>query len=76
MISACPGSAAIKGTPTLEIRICPQCGAEIEIFSIDKQVVCDCGFIAYNDIQNCIGWCKYAKECVGEDLYKRYTEKQ
>ncbi|MDR1587965.1 MAG: hypothetical protein LBS57_10960 [Treponema sp.] len=40
--------------------------------SADKQVVCGCGFVAYNDVQNCISWCRYARECVGEELYKHY----
>jgi hypothetical protein len=71
-LTRCPGAAAIKGTPTLEIRICPNCGAEIEIFSIDKQVSCACGFIAYNDTLTCVNWCKYAKNCVGEDMYNHY----
>jgi transposase len=68
----CPGAAAVRGTPTLETRVCPNCGAEIEIFSIDKQVTCSCGFTAYNDTQTCINWCKYAKDCVGEEMYNHY----
>ena len=37
-------------TPTLEEKICPNCGSIIEIFSTDTQVTCEkCGFIAYNE---------------------------
>ena len=37
-------------TPTIEDRICPNCGNPIEIFSTDTEVACDnCGFIVYND---------------------------
>jgi ribosomal protein S27AE len=62
-------------TPTLEIRKCPQCGEDVEVFSNDLKVVCSrCGFVIYNDIQSCIQWCKYAEECVGTEMYKRLKE--
>jgi len=53
---------------------CPECGCEIEIFSIDTHVVCDCGFIAYNETQSCLQWCAYARTCVGEEIYKEYIK--
>ena len=74
MPKGCPGAGNIKGTPELKIKICPACGAEIELFSSDMTATCDqCGFIAYNDTQNCISWCNYARECVGNEIYERYT---
>ena len=70
MLNRCPGSLA--GTPTLKVKKCPECGNEVEVFSNDVKVECDkCGFIVYNDVESCIQWCKYAKECVGEQLYKK-----
>lgn len=67
----CPGSANMS-TPTLEIRKCPNCGAEIELFSTDIKAQCyKCGFTAYNDKQSCIQWCKHAEECVGKELYAK-----
>ena len=58
-------------TPTLREKICPNCCAVIEIFSIDTEVACEnCGFIAYNDELSCVQWCKYAKQCVGEEMYE------
>ena len=67
----CPGSAFIR-TPTLTIKVCPECGTEIEIFSNDSTVDCEkCGFTAYNDQQSCIDWCKYARECFGEEVYDK-----
>ena len=37
-------------TPTIEEKICPQCGHTIEIFSTDTEVACEnCGFVVYND---------------------------
>jgi hypothetical protein len=28
----------------------------------------------YNDIQSCVRWCKYAKLCVGEEMYNKLTK--
>lgn len=62
-------------TPTLEEKICPNCGSIIEIFSTDTQVTCEkCGFIAYNDSLSCVQWCKYARNCVGDEMYERMME--
>jgi ribosomal protein S27AE len=67
---SCPGAANIWGTPTLKIKKCPECGSEVEVFSNDVKVKCEkCGFTVYNDILSCILWCKYAKDCVGEEMY-------
>ncbi len=71
MMGSCHGTDNLK-TPTLEIKICPRCGNEIEIFSIDTEMACDkCGYVIYNDIQSCVKWCKYAKMCVGEEMYNK-----
>lgn len=69
MNDKCPGAANMR-TPTLKIKDCPECGEEVEIFSTDVKVKCrNCGFNIYNNIESCIQWCLYAKECVGEELY-------
>ncbi len=71
MLDRCPGTVNLR-TPTLALKKCPRCGGEVEIFSNDISVKCSrCGFIVYNDVESCIRWCKYAKECVGEDTYNR-----
>jgi len=70
-IAGCPGAAAVKGTPTLKEKYCPDCGAIIEIFSTDVQIPCPCGFIAYNDIISCVRWCAYARKCVGDEAYEK-----
>ena len=72
MISGCPAAERFKGTPELEIKICPECGREIEIFSIEPSAQCKCGFTAYNDAQSCIQWCAYARECVGDEIYEKF----
>ena len=72
--SFCPGAANVKGIPTLKVKTCPQCGAEVGLFSSDVQVACTCGFTVYNNIQSCIQWCAAARECVGEELYMLLRE--
>ncbi len=75
MLNGCPGASNIKGAPTLKIKLCPECGNEIELFSCDVKTSCtECGFVAYNDSQSCISWCNYAKDCIGENLYNQFME--
>ena len=62
-------------TPTLEIKKCPSCGSDVEVFSTDVSVDCEnCGFTVYNDAVSCARWCKYAKSCVGEDAYEQLMQ--
>ncbi len=69
MLNRCPGASSLR-TPTLKIRNCPECGAEIEIFSTERTVVCGaCGFVIHNTIESCIRSCPHAKDCFGEELY-------
>ena len=61
-----------QGKPQIRImeKTCPQCGHEIEIFSIDTEAVCEnCGYVIYNDTLTCVEWCKYSKKCFGEEAY-------
>ena len=56
-------------------KICPQCGNTVELFSTDTEVTCDkCGFVIYNDMLSCVQWCKYARKCVGDEMYERMME--
>ena len=69
------GCQAKPRTPTIIEKICPQCGHEIEMFSIDTQMPCEhCGFVAYNDTLSCVQWCAHAKDCVGEEMYELMTK--
>ena len=71
MRDKCGGAANLK-TPILKVKRCFECDTDVEIFSTDIGTKCGkCGFILYNEIESCIQWCKYAKECVGEELYKK-----
>ncbi|MCL2479693.1 MAG: hypothetical protein FWF22_09330 [Treponema sp.] len=74
MMRSCPGAAWAKN-PTITEKICPQCGREIELFSVDPYVKCECGFIAYNDLQSCLKWCAYARQCVGDEVYDQFMLK-
>ena len=66
-----------QGKPQIRImeKTCPQCGCEVEIFSVDTQVACEnCGFVIYNDTLSCAQWCKYARKCVGDEMYEHLME--
>lgn len=66
------GCQAQPKVPTIIEKICPQCGHEIELFSIDTEMACEhCGFVAYNDTLSCVQWCKYARKCVGDEMYEQ-----
>jgi predicted RNA-binding Zn-ribbon protein involved in translation (DUF1610 family) len=74
MVEQCPGAINIR-MPRLEMKTCPKCGEEIEIFSNEASAKClKCGFVAYNDLLSCVQWCEYAKECVGEETYERMMQ--
>jgi len=76
ILDHCPGAANLR-TPTLTIKKCPQCGEEVELFSNDISVKCSgWGFVVYNDIESCILWCRHAKECVGEEKYRKLIERK
>ena len=69
LIQGCQGRPA---TPTLTEKVCPRCGAVVEVFSTDTQAVCDsCGQVVYNDALSCAQWCRYARQCLGETAYHR-----
>ena len=72
IIEGCQGKPR---TPTIHEKTCPQCGQIIELFSIDTEMACEnCGFVAYNDTLSCVQWCRYAKQCVGEEMYNHMME--
>ena len=69
----CPGAARIR-EPIPEFFECPQCGAEVEIWTHENSRKCDeCGYEVFKEhVPSCIEWCKYAVQCVGEAAYERY----
>ena len=72
LMNSCQGKPR---TPTIHEKTCPRCGQIIELFSIDTEMACDnCGFVAYNDTLSCVQWCRYARQCVGEEMYNHMME--
>lgn len=75
--SLCPGSKNIK-QPVPEYKKCRSCGNEAEIWSDELVIECPkCKGIISKEIKNsCIEWCKYASECVGEEVLKKLREEK
>lgn len=74
MISKCPGQD--KRNVKIESCTCSGCGYEIEIFSDEFKAKCPrCKKVIPREVlPTCIDWCKYAPECVGEDIYKGHLQ--
>jgi len=71
----CPGSATLK-EPTVSYVECPNCGSEVEIWSVDTMVPCDnCGTKVFRERRpSCIDWCKMAEVCFGAERYRELKE--
>ena len=71
MYTRCPG----QDIRNLRVRLykCPNCGAEVEIFSDEASVRCQkCGQKVYSDMTaSCIEWCAMARECLGEERWRQ-----
>lgn len=69
---SCPGSRTIR-EPRPEYINCPDCGAEVEIWTDELKATCSsCGNKVYRAQQaSCIDWCPHARECVGPEVYER-----
>jgi DNA-directed RNA polymerase subunit RPC12/RpoP len=76
MIFNCPGARKFK-QPEPEIVRCPSCGSETEIWTDEIQAACPkCKHTIMRQPQgaSCLDWCKYAKECVGQQVYGNYLK--
>ena len=75
MISECPGAKFFKQAEPENIN-CPTCSEELEIWTDEVKVICPhCKtVVARRQVQSCLDWCKFGKECVGEELYKKYLK--
>jgi len=75
MTSKCPG----QDFRNLRVSLykCPNCGAEVEIFSDEIKVKCHkCGEKVYREkIPSCIEWCASARQCLGEERWKELRGK-
>ena len=66
----CPGQDMRK--LRVELFKCPNCGADVEIFSDEQSVRCQkCREkIVREQTPTCIEWCASARQCLGEDRWK------
>jgi len=71
----CPGSQRFS-QPQPEIINCPFCGTEMEIWTDEAKAKCpECKkVLTRKGGASCLEWCKYAKECVGDKVYKQYLK--
>ncbi len=69
----CPGSSSFA-QPTPEMVACPDCGAEVEIWSDEATGACSgCKkTVIRQATQSCIDWCRYAQQCLGDEKYRQY----
>jgi hypothetical protein len=77
MILACPGSQKFKH-PKPEMLICPYCSEEVELWTDESEAKCQkCGKVVARQLgQGCLDWCKYARDCVGLEVYNRYVNQK
>ena len=73
MLFKCPGSQKFS-QPQPEIRKCPYCNTEIEIWTDEVKTTCPkCKKVVLrSQAPTCLDWCKYAKECAGKKVYDKY----
>jgi len=71
--TVCPGAKFLR-QPRPEIFNCPDCGEEVEIWSDEIRGTCSaCGRKVFREgVPSCVEWCKYGKECVGEEAFGTY----
>jgi HD superfamily phosphohydrolase YqeK len=74
MTQRCPGQD--KRNLKIESCACPECGYEIEVFSDELKARCPrCQrIVAREALPNCIDWCRYAKECAGQEALNARRE--
>ena len=75
MDSKCPGQE--KRNVKAELLTCVTCGYQVEIFSDEVKVSCPkCkSLICRERLPSCVDWCKFARQCIGEDAWRRLKEK-
>ncbi|MFC1590324.1 HD domain-containing protein [Candidatus Omnitrophota bacterium] len=75
MISNCPGAQRFR-QPEPEAMKCPHCGRELEIWTDEPKTECPAckNTVTRKDGQSCLDWCRYAKDCVGADIFGKYMK--
>jgi hypothetical protein len=69
MAQRCPGQDGRSLQASM--HTCPNCAAEVEIFSDETRVKCHaCGkYVCKDEVPSCAKWCARARECVGEERW-------
>lgn len=70
MIFKCPGQD--DRNLKVEMLTCSDCGYKVEIFSDEVKVSCpQCkNLLCRQRLPSCVDWCKFARECIGEEKFK------
>ena len=71
MFNKCPGQDTRK--LRVEVHKCPQCGAEVELFSDETRIKClKCGTMVFREkLPSCISWCASERQCLGEERWQQ-----
>lgn len=75
-IDFCPGAKKFRQPQPQNVK-CPSCGEEVEIWTDEFQrrcPKCKSVILRQEEGASCLDWCRYAKECVGEETYKNYMQ--
>lgn len=72
LFRGCPGAVTFREVRPEDIG-CPECGAEVEIWSDELTARCSqCGARASRELApSCIDWCSFAEQCIGTEKYQR-----
>jgi len=70
MDGKCPGQD--MRNLRVSVHKCPNCGAEVEIFSDELRVKCPkCKKYIYKErVPSCIEWCTSAPQCLGKEKWE------
>ncbi len=71
MSARCPGQDT--RWRTVDEYVCANCGHKEEIWSDELKARCsECGSWVYKEqVPSCVNWCSAARECLGEERWKR-----
>ncbi len=72
-MTRCPGSTSFS-QPKPDGVTCPDCGAEVEIWTDETKGVCPkCSRVVTRTLtQSCLDWCAYARDCLGDEMFENY----
>lgn len=75
MVFECPGAQKFR-KPQPEFIKCYFCAAEVEIWTDEVKATCpNCKkTVTRQQDLSCVDWCKYAKECLGTEVYNNYMK--